>query len=191
MPHVDKIAALIAPLLQQKPRVLIGIDGPAAAGKTTLASRLQARLGASVFHADDFFLRPEQRTPERLSQVGGNLDLERMQEELIQPLLAGAPFTYRPFDCSCRALGDPISACPTRVNVIEGSYSHHPYFGEPYDLRILLTISPALQKERILARSPQLAKRFFEEWIPKENAYFAAFSISDHADLILNADTIF
>lgn len=38
--------------------------------------------------ADDFFLRPEQRTPERLAEPGGNLDRERMKSEVIDRLSA-------------------------------------------------------------------------------------------------------
>ena len=35
---------------------------------------------------DDFFLRPEQRTEERLKEVGGNVDRERFLEEVARPL---------------------------------------------------------------------------------------------------------
>ena len=47
----------------------LAIDGCCAAGKTTLALRLQQRYGCPVFHADDYFLQPHQRTPQRLSQA--------------------------------------------------------------------------------------------------------------------------
>ena len=59
-----------------QPRVLVAIDGRCAAGKTTLTASMQARLECNVFHMDDFFLRPEQRTPERLGPPGGNVDYE-------------------------------------------------------------------------------------------------------------------
>lgn len=90
-----RIRALAAAL----PRVLVAIDGRCAAGKTTLAASLQAQLACNVFHMDDFFLRPEQRTPERLRQPGGNVDFERFLTEVLRPLRDGAPVTYRPYDC--------------------------------------------------------------------------------------------
>ena len=55
---------LPAPLLQAIRRHLstgqpltLAIDGCSAAGKTTLARRLQEKYGCPVFHTDDFFLQ--------------------------------------------------------------------------------------------------------------------------------------
>jgi len=47
---------------------LIAIDGCCGSGKTTLANKLAKELNASVFHMDDFFLQPHQRTEKRLSE---------------------------------------------------------------------------------------------------------------------------
>lgn len=49
----------------EREHVFVAIDGPCASGKTTLAALLQRRFDGNVLHMDDFFLRPEQRTPER------------------------------------------------------------------------------------------------------------------------------
>ena len=49
---------------------------------------------------DDFFLRPEQRTPERYAEPGGNVDRERFLAEVLIPLRAGETVQYRRFDCS-------------------------------------------------------------------------------------------
>ena len=67
-------------LLDQNRQVIVSIDGPCAAGKTTLAGKLSELYDCNVFHMDDFFLRPEQRTPARFAQPGGNVDYERFQE---------------------------------------------------------------------------------------------------------------
>ena len=49
---------------------------------------------------DDFFLRPEQRTPERFSEPGGNVDRERFLSEVLLPLRQGEAVDYRRFDCA-------------------------------------------------------------------------------------------
>jgi hypothetical protein len=134
---------------------------------------------------DDFFLRPEQRTRERFTQIGGNVDYERFQEEVLLPLQSGQAFSYRPFDCKTCTLSAPVYAPAKKLNIIEGAYSLHPYFGEPYDLKILLTVEPALQRRRILERPAFLHRRFFEEWIPMESRYMEGFQISSKADLTL------
>ena len=182
---IDPIKRQIDDLLCQRNQVIVAIDGSCTSGKTTLATRLAEIYDCNVFHMDDFFLRPEQRTQERYAEVGGNVDYERFREEVLLPLKSGNPFSYRPFDCSTFTLSDPVTVTPRKLNIIEGSYSHHPYFGDPYDLKILLTIPPELQQQRILQRPAFLHERFFEEWIPMENRYFEKFRISDKCDVIL------
>ena len=161
-------------LLAEKDSVIVAIDGKCTSGKTTLAARLAEIYDCNVFHMDDFFLRPEQRTPERFAEVGGNVDYERFREAVVLPLLSGRDFSYRPFDCKTLTLQGPVPVTPKRLNIIEGTYSMHPYFGDPYDLKILLTVDEETQRKRILERPAFLHKRFFEEWIPMENRYFAS-----------------
>ena len=172
-------------LLEEKNFVIVAIDGKCTSGKTTLASQLAEIYDCNVFHMDDFFLRPEQRTPERFAEVGGNVDYERFHEEVLLPLKSGKAFSYRPFDCSTFTLAAPVTVAPKKLNVIEGTYSHHPYFGNSYDLKILLTVDEEIQRQRILERPAFLHKRFFEEWIPMENRYFDGFAIPSEADFII------
>jgi hypothetical protein len=171
-------------------RAIVALEGGSASGKTTLAAILAAVYGCNVFHMDDFFLRPEQRTNERLSQIGGNIDYERFGEEVLAPLLKNEAVGYKPFDCSMQTFAEPITVSPNRLTVVEGVYSMHPAFGEYYDLSVFLKIDPVNQKERILVRnSPAFAKRFFEEWIPLEDVYFAKTKILERADLVLPIPT--
>lgn len=171
-------------LLEGKDRILIAIDGSCASGKTTLASALGEIFDCNVFHTDDFFLRPEQRTVERLAQAGGNVDYERFQAEVLLPLRAGKPFSYRPYDCKTGSLQTPVAVLPKAINIVEGSYSHHPYFGDAYDLRVFLTVSPEIRWKRILARPAFLHKRFENTWIPMEQAYFDGFRIEEKCHLL-------
>ena len=184
-PGWEAVCGRIDGLLDRQDRVLAAIDGSCGAGKTTLAGRLAAAYGCTVLHMDDFFLRPEQRTPERYAQPGGNVDYERFREEVLLPLTAGSPFTYRPFDCKTLTLAPGRQIVPGRLTVIEGSYCLHPYFGSPYDLRIFLTVEEDLQRQRILRRPKHLHSRFFETWIPMERRYAAEFSIPETCHLVL------
>ena len=169
---MDAIKRKIDMLLAEQDRVIVAIDGKCTSGKTTLAGKLSELYDCNVFHMDDFFLRPEQRTPARYAEVGGNIDYERFREEVLRPLKAGQPFFYRPFDCKTLTLSDPVCVPVKKLNIIEGSYAFHPYFGDPYDYKILLSVDAETQRQRILQRPAFLQKRFFEEWIPMENRYF-------------------
>lgn len=160
--------------LLEKGRVILAVEGGSASGKTTLSQILKEIYGCTVFHMDDFFLRPEQRTPERYAEVGGNIDRERFLEEVLIPLSKNEPVNYRRFDCSTFKLSPATEICPENLTVIEGVYSMHPSFSEYYDVSVFLDIPPELQRKRISVRnSPQFAERFHNEWIPLENVYFS------------------
>lgn len=183
--RLEPVKQKITEILVKKDLVMVAIDGKCASGKTTFAGRLADIYDCNVFHMDDFFLRPEQRTPERLKEMGGNVDYERFQEQILLPLKSGQPFSYRPFDCKTLAFSDAIHVPFKQLNIIEGSYSMHPCFGDPYDLKILLTVDEETQRQRIFRRPAFLHKRFFEEWIPMENAYLHGFEIPGKADILL------
>ena len=166
--------------------VILAIEGGSASGKSTLAEALRELYGCSVIHTDDFFLRPEQRTADRLSEVGGNLDRERFTDEVLPSLTRGEAVRYRPFDCGTQTLLPPVTVEKSRLTVVEGVYSAHPAFGTYYDLAVLLDISPEHQRARIIKRNPPfLAERFFDEWIPLENRYFEKTSIRGRMDLCI------
>lgn len=176
--HIDR-------LLERKERVIVAIDGKCTSGKTTLAAQLAGIYDCNVFHMDDFFLRPEQRTPSRYAEIGGNVDYERFREEVLLPLLSGKEFSYRPFHCKTFTLSEAVRVFPKKLTIIEGSYAMHPHFGDPYDLKIVLSVEPELQHQRVLERPAALQERFFTQWIPMENRYLEHFRISEKADLIL------
>lgn len=170
--------------LEEKDKtLLVAIDGRSGSGKSTLAEVLKARFGGNVFHMDDFFLRPEQRTTERLEEIGGNVDYERFAG-VLQQIKQGKQISYRVYDCKKQQLGEAVSVEPARLNVVEGAYSMHPYFGDCYHLKIVLDIDSREQRQRILHRNGAgMLERFVNEWIPKENAYFEKFGIYEKGDL--------
>lgn len=168
--------------------VILAIDGPCGGGKSTLAEALHAQFPDSLLiHADDFFLQPHQRTAQRLSEPGGNLDRERLQAEVLEPVKAGSYQGHRRFNCQSGQMEDvPGSMRP--LIIIEGSYSHHPALRPWYDLTVFLDISGEDQLDRLRRRCDEAAlQRFVAEWIPLENAYFRHFDIRAQADLLLMA----
>ena len=181
---IQRIREALEPLLGKQERVLLAIEGSCTAGKTTLAGALAEQYDCNVFHMDDFFLRPEQRTEDRYAQAGGNVDYERFRSEVLEPLLAGGEFTYRPFDCRTFSLSEPVQVLPKKLNIIEGSYSMHPFFGNVYDLTVFLTVSPELQRSRVAQRPAHLHKQFHEKWIPMENRYFREFDVKNRCHLV-------
>ena len=177
---VTSVLAYIEAYREKNPGkpVIIAIDGMCGAGKSTLAGLLHERLESNLFHMDDFFLQPNQRTAERLREIGGNVDYERFQEEVLDHLQDVQEFTYGVFDCRKQCISRYIHVNPAKINIIEGSYSLHPYFEDKADIRLFLTVNEEEQIKRISGRNTnEQLRRFIEEWIPKENSYFDKYDI--------------
>ncbi len=179
----EKILQRINEICAEKEKVIVAIDGRCASGKTTLAAAIEKLSGCSVIHMDDFFLRPEQRTAERLALAGGNIDYERFETEVLLPLKSGCDFSYRPYNCHDRSLGEAVSCRNGRVTVIEGSYSCHPALRRYYDLSIFLSITPEVQLERIRIRNGRSAENFQNIWIPMEEKYFSEHDVKNKCDM--------
>lgn len=181
-PVVYEINKLLA---TDEERIVVAIDGMCASGKTTLAYYLSEVFDCNIFHMDDFFLQSHQRTDERMSEIGGNVDYERFKQEVIEPLCKMQDVVYRPYRCDLEEVQPGIKIPFKRLNIIEGSYSHHPYFGDVYNLKVFTKIEEDMQVERIRERNgEEMLERFITEWIPKENNYFKKFGV-ENADIII------
>ncbi len=167
-----------------KKNILVAIDGRCAAGKTTLASVLQEKTEANLIHMDDFFLRPEQRSKERLSQPGGNVDYERFEAEVLKPLREHTIFSYAPFDCNTMQFKEKNLVLPKRINIIEGSYACHPALINYYDLKVFLSVDEERQKDRIAKRNGTDALEIFlQKWIPLEEKYLENCAVKEQCDM--------
>lgn len=178
------VAAIETALRGSRGPVIVAADGRCASGKTTFAALCAKRFAdCNVFHMDDFFLPYEMRTPQRLAVPGGNADHERARAELFEPLSRGEAVTFSRFDCSTGKLEAPQTFPAARLNIVEGSYSHHPTLARYSNLKLFLTCDSAEQLRRLRERCPEKLEDFKTRWIPMEEAYFTAFAIEEHCDL--------
>ncbi|MGI5877543.1 MAG: hypothetical protein ACOX7W_02920 [Christensenellales bacterium] len=171
-------------LLREKQNPIIAIDGNAAAGKSSLADLVSTVYDCNIVRMDHFFLPRHKRTARRFAEAGGNVDYERFHDEVVAGLRGEREFAYRVFDCGKMDFSGEIRVNPKKMTVVEGAYSLHPHFGDPYDLKVFLCADPETQKRRILDRNgAEMLKKFVGLWIPMENAYFRALRIPDRCDL--------
>ena len=202
----DRFSERIRILLERRNRLVIALDGCCASGKTTLARRLAQQLPADVIPMDDFFLPPFLRTPARLAQPGGNVHYERFYEQVIAPLLSfrekslrenepaskGWPvLSWDRFDCSSMDfLTEPRITAGRPLLIIEGAYCMRPEFRPVYDLAFCLTVSPEVQRQRILTRNgSDRYPAFRDKWIPMENRYLDFYRIREICEpIILQSD---
>lgn len=173
-------------LLLMNKTLVIAIEGPCTAGKSTLSEVIKETYNCNVIHMDDFFLPFELRGHKRMCEIGGNIDYERFKTEVVEKLHSDSPFLYGKFSCSEGKVTEHIEITPKKLTIIEGVYSMHPHFGDIYDYKIFLDISIDIKLERLKKRSPEKLEKFIYEWIPKEDLYFTGFNIKEKCDLVIN-----
>lgn len=182
----EELFSMIEELLNKKEIATISIDGMCGSGKTYLAEIIKNQFCCNVYHADSFFLQQHQRTPQRLAEIGGNLDFERLKIEVLDRIAENKTFEYNHFSCQTLTLSERIISSPNRLHVIEGSFSQNPRLAFDFDLKIFVCTSNDIQEKRILQRNGQEKLQQFKTlWIPKENAYFEEFGIKEKCDVII------
>ena len=183
---LEGLEEVIRALAAAQGRAFVAIDGRCGSGKSTIAAALAARLDAALIHADDFFLRPAQRTPARLAEPGGNFDRERFFTEVLRPLRAGQDALYRPYDCHSGQWKPAVRTALHPVVLVEGSYCCHPDLWPCYDLHVFVTAPLEARLERLARRPGVDLEAFRTRWIPLEERYFAAAGLEARCAYILH-----
>ena len=190
MPCDEAFLREIAKQIRTRDYPLVTIDGPCASGKTTLAERLAEMLQAAVVHTDDYVIPHARKTADRLAIPGGNCDAERLLEEVVAPWKNRRPVRMRRYDCKADLLLPEELLPEKEVLILEGCYCNLPLIRQAADLRIFLDITREEQRARLLKReTPESVKRFYDLWIPLEEAYFTAFQLPDAGCVVFSGQT--
>jgi uridine kinase len=146
---------------------LIGIDGPGAAGKSTLAGELGGVLGAHVVAADDFYL-PTARRPERLAD---HYDWRRLEQEVLLPVLTDRPVRYRRYDWTRDALAEWHAVPAGRPVIVEGVYVLRPGLRPYFTYTIWVDTPREVRLRRGLERDGADARAQWDAWMHSEDEY--------------------
>ncbi len=179
--------ALYFPLLLELEKMaggILALDGLCGSGKTRLAGLLERVFGCSVIHTDDFYLPLDRREENWQDVPAGNMDLERLESQVLRPLSQGKTASFRPWSCQTGTFGAEKTCTPRKFTVLEGSYSHHPSLRGYFDRMVFLTCTPETQLARLRAREGDYASRFEALWIPMEQRYHKAFPKDGNTTII-------
>ncbi|MGK5519291.1 uridylate kinase [Micromonospora sp. URMC 107] len=185
----------------------VAIDGPPAAGKTTLADELAVILrdqGRDVIRAtiDDFLFPRAQRYPRGEYSAEGcyfdTHDYDSLNRVLLDPLGPGGNRSYRcaVYDRTTdTALSPPATtATADAVLVFDGVFLMRPELIDRWDLRIFVstalekTVDRAVVRERGASSRAEVERRWRERYIPSQQLYFATVRPTDHVDIIVHND---
>ena len=187
----------------------VAVDGPPAAGKTTLADELADVLraqGREVIRATiEGFLFPEAQRYRRgeYSSEGcylDNHDYGALNRVLLDPLGPGGDrrFQHAVYDRTTdTALSPPVTTADAdAVLVFDGVFLFRPELIDRWDLRIFVstafdrTVDRALIREQAVRSAADIERRWRERYIPSQQFYFAAVRPTDHADIVVHNDEL-
>lgn len=154
---------------------LICIDGPAGAGKTTLAAQLQEVLGAPVVHMDDLY--------QGWSQDIGSPLAARLAAWLLDPWEAGLSGQYLHYDWVGRRYEKWVAVPPAPVIILEGCGCASAAVRTRASLVVWVQAQPDLRLTRGLARDGAQMAGHWRDWQDREDRHFAADATALAADL--------
>jgi len=165
---------------------VVGIDGPGASGKSTVAGRLASMLELSLVHTDDFF-RPPSARRDRPASIGEYYDVARLRAEALEPLRAGRGAIFACFDWDSGALSDePVHVKANEIVLVEGVYSASPELADLVD-KVIFVATPAEERLRRL-RGLIAPGDWDTDWLAAENEYFSTVRPMDFFDLVISGN---
>lgn len=183
-PNVTTLVAAITAIAQARGSdpdggpVLVGIDGRAGSGKTSLATAAADLLGAPVLHLDDLY--------PGWDGLGVTPDL--LAAQVLKPLREGEPAGYRRYDWATRASGEWVDVPPAPLLIVEGCAATVGPARPWLDLRVWVDADTALRRQRALARDGEMFAPHWDAWAVQEQSLFAADATARRADLTLRTD---
>ena len=185
----------------------VAVDGPPAAGKTTLADELAGLLrgqGRDVIRAtiEDFLCPEEHRYRRGEHSPEGcyldNHDYHALNRVLLDPLGPGGSRRFQPAIYDRRtdtAVNPPVTtAAEDAVLVFDGVFLMRPELIDRWDLRIFVstafevTVDRALIREREVSSAAETERRWRKRYIPSQQLYFAKVHPTALADIVVHND---
>jgi len=173
------IAALLD-LCSQKNHPVIAIDGPAGAGKTTLAHEiflaLSPKMSVNVIHMDDLYDGWENALTDDLTQFLQYLSAQHQSQE---------PAKLSRYNWASSSFDPPEVIAPADLLILEGVGSGDKSLQDQFAALIWIDIDPELGVQRVIHRDGQGVRIQMQKWLGIQQQYFSQHSTREKADFIL------
>ena len=204
---LDRLAGAIESVTTSHP-VRVAVDGPPAAGKTTLADELAVLLrarGREVIRATtesfqlpraqryrhgEFSPKPTTTTRSTTTRCAGSCSTRSARTATGGTSTRSTTSTPTP-RCPRRSMTAPADA----VLLLDGVFLLRPELIDRWDLSIFVSAAfeQIVDRARIrdlalLGSTAEVERRFRARYIPAQELYFATARPADHADIIVHND---
>ena len=173
------IAALLD-LCSEKERPIIAIDGPAGAGKTTLAHEiflaLSPKMSVSVIHMDDLYDGWDNALGEDLTSVLQYLAAQHRNISAAE---------IRRYNWTTSSFGESETIEPADLLILEGVGSADKSLQDELAALIWIDIDPEIGVKRVIARDGYQVEDEMKKWLGTQQEYFSQHSTREKADFIL------
>jgi uridine kinase len=160
---------------------IIAIDGPAGAGKTTLASTislaLSPRISTTVIHMDELYPGWESALGEELSNTLTWLtSCHKAKKSLL----------YSSFNWEANEFANPKSHPSTHLLILEGVASAQIAIEETLATSIWLDLDPLIGYQRVIDRDGENISREMTQWLVMQEQHFAADRTKERCEFLLS-----
>jgi uridine kinase len=173
------IAALLD-LCKQKERPIIAIDGPAGAGKTTLAREiylaLSLEMSVNVIHMDDLYDGWNNALSEDLTQI---------LVYLVSQHKSKKPAVIRKYNWVTSSFAESEEIPPADLLILEGVGSGDKALQDDLATLIWIDIDPEIGVKRVIERDGSQVADEMKKWVGAQEEYFSQHSTREKADFIL------
>ena len=159
---------------------IIAIDGPAGAGKTTLANRIANGFSGTVHtvHMDDLYDGWVNSLTPQLTRV--------LVNQIAQPVSQGKSFGYRRFDWFNRRFGEIETFSAPELLILEGVGSGQRALGRFLLELIWIDIDDDTGLNRVLNRDGEFLRSEMLIWQHRQSVHFEEENTRDRATLRLD-----
>jgi len=158
---------------------LIAIDGPAGAGKTTLAAKLHEEFSATqsvaVIHMDDLYNGWSDALSDELSEKLGRI---------VRQYSLGSAFEIEIFNWSSMKFDGVQRIEPSNVLILEGVGAAQKIVRDANAITYWLDIEPAIGLKRVLARDGHEIEVFMHQWQLDQEIHFVRDKTRENAQHI-------
>lgn len=146
----DAAAAIVAAARALGPRAVVGVTGPVAAGKSTLARALLGETRGLVV-STDHYLPDYERTPEHLRDLPESSDLARLARDLAE-LRAGRATEIPQWSFESHSRVGELRVEPAELIVVEGLHALHELARAHVDIAVYVEAPRDARWARAVAR---------------------------------------